>query len=106
MPIRAGRRARRAAPRPARSTWSGRSARAATIFAVRPRPAAAGGGRPVAIGAAGAYGAVMASTYNSRPLVPEMLVNGGEVAVIRPRESLDALMAADRLPPWLELAKV
>jgi diaminopimelate decarboxylase len=60
----------------------------------------------IAIGAAGAYGAVMASTYNSRPLAPEILVNGAETAVIRPRESLDALIAADRLPPWLELAKV
>ena len=48
----------------------------------------------------------MASTYNSRPLAPEILVNGAEAAVIRPRESLDALIAADRLPPWLELAQV
>jgi diaminopimelate decarboxylase len=60
----------------------------------------------IAIGAAGAYGAVMASTYNSRPLAPEILVNGSEAAIIRPRESLDALIAADRLPPWLELAQV
>jgi diaminopimelate decarboxylase len=60
----------------------------------------------VAVGAAGAYGAVMASTYNSRPLAPEILVNGSEVAVIRARESVEALLAADRLPPWLELAKV
>jgi diaminopimelate decarboxylase len=60
----------------------------------------------IAIGAAGAYGAVMASTYNSRPLAPEILVNGSEAAIIRPRESLDALIATDRLPPWLELAQV
>jgi diaminopimelate decarboxylase len=60
----------------------------------------------IAVGSAGAYGAVMASTYNSRPLAPEILVNGAETAVIRPREDLDALIAADRLPPWLELAKV
>jgi diaminopimelate decarboxylase len=71
----------------------------------RPLPPLAAGDL-IAIGGAGAYGAVMASTYNSRPLAPEILVNGGEVAVIRPRESLDALIAADRLPPWLELAKV
>jgi diaminopimelate decarboxylase len=58
------------------------------------------------VGAAGAYGAVMASTYNSRPLAPEIMVNGSEVAVIRTRESVEALLASDRLPPWLELAKV
>jgi diaminopimelate decarboxylase len=60
----------------------------------------------IVVGGAGAYGAVMASTYNSRPLAPEILVNGAELAVIRPRESIEALVAADRLPPWLELAKV
>ena len=60
----------------------------------------------IAVGAAGAYGAVMASTYNSRPLAPEILINGAEAAVIRPRETVEALLATDRLPPWLELAKV
>jgi diaminopimelate decarboxylase len=60
----------------------------------------------IAVGAAGAYGAVMASTYNTRALVPEILVNGADVAVVRPRQSLEALIAADRLPAWLELAKV
>jgi diaminopimelate decarboxylase len=60
----------------------------------------------IVVGGAGAYGAVMASTYNSRPLAPEVMVNGGEMAVIRRRESIEALLAADRLPPWLELAKV
>jgi diaminopimelate decarboxylase len=60
----------------------------------------------IVVGSAGAYGAVMASTYNSRPLAPEILVNGAEIAVIRARESIEALVAADRLPPWLELAKV
>ena len=55
----------------------------------------------LAIGGAGAYGAVMASNYNSRPLVSEMLVRGAEVAVVRPRQSLDSLLAADRLAPWL-----
>ncbi|HEX2114109.1 MAG TPA: diaminopimelate decarboxylase [Alphaproteobacteria bacterium] len=60
----------------------------------------------IVVGGAGAYGAVMGSTYNSRPLAPEIMVNGAEAAVIRPRESIEALVAADRLPPWLELAKV
>jgi len=55
----------------------------------------------LAIGGAGAYGAVMASNYNSRPLVSEMLVRGAEAAVVRPRQSLDSLLAADRLAPWL-----
>ena len=56
----------------------------------------------VAIGAAGAYGAVMASTYNARPLVPEVLVDGDRFAVVRPRQTHEALIALDRLPPWLE----
>ncbi|HJS33534.1 MAG TPA: diaminopimelate decarboxylase, partial [Alphaproteobacteria bacterium] len=56
----------------------------------------------VAIGAAGAYGAVMASTYNARPLVPEVLVDGDRFAVVRPRQTHEELIALDRLPPWLE----
>jgi diaminopimelate decarboxylase len=54
-----------------------------------------------AIMTAGAYGAVMSSTYNSRPLVPEVLVRGGDYAVVRPRPSYEELIGADRLPPWL-----
>lgn len=54
----------------------------------------------VAVSDAGAYGAVMSGTYNSRPLVPEVMVRGGEVAVIRPRQTLDDLIALDRQPPW------
>ena len=50
---------------------------------------------------AGAYGAVMASTYNSRPLVPEVLVDGERYAVVRPRQTVEELIAADRIPPWL-----
>ena len=50
---------------------------------------------------AGAYGAVMSSTYNTRPLVPEVLVRGGDYAVVRPRPSYDDLIGLDRLPPWL-----
>ena len=50
---------------------------------------------------AGAYGAVMASTYNTRLLVPEVMVNGDSFAVVRPRPSYDDLIGLDRLPPWL-----
>jgi len=50
---------------------------------------------------AGAYAAAMASTYNSRPLTPEVLVDGDRGAVVRPRVNVDALIAADRVPDWL-----
>jgi diaminopimelate decarboxylase len=50
---------------------------------------------------AGAYGAVMASTYNSRPLVPEVLVDGDKWHVIRPRKSIAELIALDSVPDWL-----
>lgn len=56
----------------------------------------------VAFKSAGAYGAVMASTYNSRELVPEVLVNGDEYAVVRARPSLDDLINLDQLPNWLD----
>jgi diaminopimelate decarboxylase len=55
----------------------------------------------MAIMTAGAYGSVMASTYNSRPLVPEILVKDENFAIIRPRPSYEELLALDRLPPWL-----
>ncbi|MEO6013458.1 MAG: diaminopimelate decarboxylase [Devosia sp.] len=55
----------------------------------------------LAIMSAGAYGAVMASTYNSRPLVPEVLVDGTKWHVIRPRPSIEALIALDSVPDWL-----
>ena len=51
---------------------------------------------------AGAYGATMANTYNSRALVPEVLVSGDKWALVRERLPLEALIAADHLPPWLE----
>ncbi|HXL68349.1 MAG TPA: diaminopimelate decarboxylase, partial [Xanthobacteraceae bacterium] len=44
---------------------------------------------------------VEASTYNTRPLVPEVLVREAEAAIVRPRLDADALIALDRLPPWL-----
>lgn len=55
----------------------------------------------VAFRTAGAYAATMASTYNSRPLTAEVLVDGGDWAVVRPRQEIEALIGADRLPPWL-----
>ena len=55
----------------------------------------------LAVMSAGAYGAVMASTYNSRPLVPEVLVDGDKWHVIRPRPSIAALIALDSVPDWL-----
>jgi len=55
----------------------------------------------LAIRSAGAYGAVMASEYNSRPLVPETLVKAGHFAVIRPRPDPAAMIGLDRLPNWL-----
>jgi diaminopimelate decarboxylase len=55
----------------------------------------------LAVMSAGAYGAVEAGTYNSRPLIPEVLVRQGEWALIRPRQTLEELIALDRLPPWL-----
>jgi diaminopimelate decarboxylase len=55
----------------------------------------------LAIMSAGAYGAVQSGTYNSRPLVPEVLVRQGEWAVVRPRVTAEQLIALDRLAPWL-----
>lgn len=55
----------------------------------------------LAVMTAGAYGAVMSSTYNSRRLVPEVLVQGEEFAVVRPRQDYEDLIGLDRLPPWL-----
>ncbi|PWC32111.1 diaminopimelate decarboxylase [Azospirillum sp. TSO22-1] len=55
----------------------------------------------VAFCSAGAYGAVMASTYNTRPLAPEVLVNGDAFAVIRPRPTIEDLLGMDRVPEWL-----
>ncbi|WP_323014750.1 diaminopimelate decarboxylase [Devosia sp.] len=55
----------------------------------------------LAVMSAGAYGAVMASTYNSRPLVPEILVDGSRYHVIRPRRSLAELIALDSVPDWV-----
>ena len=63
-----------------------------------PRPAV---GDLLAVMTAGAYGAVQAGTYNTRPLIPEVLVREAEWALVRPRMEVEALIALDRLPPWL-----
>jgi diaminopimelate decarboxylase len=55
----------------------------------------------LAIMSAGAYGAVQAGTYNTRALVPEVLVRGDQWALVRPRLEVDELIALDRLPAWL-----
>jgi diaminopimelate decarboxylase len=62
---------------------------------IEPKP-----GDVLAIMSAGAYGAVQAGTYNSRALVPEVIVKANEWALARPRVSVDELIALDRLPPW------
>jgi diaminopimelate decarboxylase len=55
----------------------------------------------IAILTAGAYGAVQSGTYNTRPLVPEVLVKDDQHAVVRPRVEVEALIAMDRPAPWL-----
>jgi diaminopimelate decarboxylase len=55
----------------------------------------------LAIMTAGAYGAVQSGFYNTRPLVPEVLVKGDQYAVVRPRIDVEALIAMDRPAPWL-----
>ncbi len=55
----------------------------------------------IAVMSAGAYGAVQAGTYNTRPLVPEVLVNGADWALVRPRLEVADIIARDQLPEWL-----
>lgn len=55
----------------------------------------------IAVMTAGAYGAVMASTYNTRPLIAEVLVDGVRRHAVRPRQTLDALIGLDSVPDWL-----
>jgi diaminopimelate decarboxylase len=55
----------------------------------------------IAFMTAGAYGAAMSSTYNTRRLIPEVLVKGAAYAVVRPRQSYEALIGLDRLADWL-----
>jgi diaminopimelate decarboxylase len=58
-------------------------------------------GELVAFRSAGAYGAVMSSEYNSRPLIPEVLVQNDQFAVIRRRPTFDEMINRDTIPPWL-----
>jgi diaminopimelate decarboxylase len=58
-------------------------------------------GELLAIMTAGAYGAVQSSTYNTRPLVPEVLVKDDQYAIVRPRIDVEALIALDKPAPWL-----
>jgi diaminopimelate decarboxylase len=59
------------------------------------------GGDLVAFRSAGAYGAVMAGEYNTRPLIPEVLVHGRDFAVIRARPGFDEMINRDTIPEWL-----
>ncbi|MEX6506932.1 diaminopimelate decarboxylase [Jiella sp. M17.18] len=56
----------------------------------------------VFVSSAGAYGAVQAGTYNTRPLIAEVLVKGDAYYPVRPRQTIDELISLDHLPPWLE----
>jgi diaminopimelate decarboxylase len=66
-----------------------------------PLPAVAEG-ELLVVRTAGAYGAVMASSYNSRPIVPEVLVGGGNYTVVRPRPSYRDMMAGETIPDWVQ----
>jgi diaminopimelate decarboxylase len=71
-------------------------------FLARDREMAApAAGELLAIMSAGAYGAVQAGTYNTRALVPEVLVHGPQWALVRPRVEVEELITLDRVPPWI-----
>jgi diaminopimelate decarboxylase len=71
-----------------------------TFARARPLPELAGGDL-IALMTAGAYGSAMSSEYNTRPLVPEVLVKGDRYKVIRPRPSYDEMLERERSPDWL-----
>ncbi|MBA3676037.1 MAG: diaminopimelate decarboxylase [Sphingosinicella sp.] len=71
-------------------------------FAMARRMSQVDEGDLLAFMTSGAYAATMASTYNSRPLAPEVMVNGNRFAVVRDRQSIEALIGADLMPPWLQ----
>ena len=58
-------------------------------------------GDRLALMSAGAYGAVQSGTYNTRLLVPEVMVRGAEYSVVRPRPTYEELIGLDKLPAWL-----
>jgi diaminopimelate decarboxylase len=72
------------------------------VFAVARRLDRVEAGDLVAIGSAGAYAATMAGTYNSRALAPEVLVDGSDWAIVRPRRGDEAYLADETVPAWLE----
>ena len=55
----------------------------------------------IAFRSAGAYGAVMSNSYNTRPLIPEVLVDGDKFEIIRKRETYDEMLEKDIIPSWL-----
>ncbi len=55
----------------------------------------------IAFRSAGAYGAVMAGTYNARPLIAEVMVRGDKFSVVRPRQTYEELLGRDKLPEWI-----
>ena len=56
----------------------------------------------LAVRTAGAYAAVMASTYNTRPLSPEVMVSGEQFSVVRRRLDVDEMLARESIPDWLD----
>ena len=75
-------------------------------FGSAPLPPDLKPGDLLVIRTAGAYGAVQSSTYNARPLIPEVLVRGADFAVVRERITVDDMLAREPLPPWLGLRAV
>ena len=94
---------RAVAPRPGRMVASvaGPVCESSDIFAEGRELTPIEPGDLVAIMTAGAYGATMASTYNSRLLVPEVMVSGTSWSVVRPRQTYEEMLGADRLADWL-----
>jgi diaminopimelate decarboxylase len=94
------------AVQPAGGHWSanvvGPVCETGDTFATARKMDRVGPGDLVAFRTAGAYAATMSGTYNSRPLTPEVLVQGGRWAVVRPRVDVEALIAADSIPDWLD----
>ena len=70
-------------------------------FATARRLPATRPGNLIAFMTAGAYGSTMSSSYNTRPLVAEVMVRGRDFAVVRPRQTYEDLIGQDRLPAWL-----
>ncbi|HEY6049115.1 MAG TPA: diaminopimelate decarboxylase [Sphingomicrobium sp.] len=93
------------AVRPSGDTWQanvvGPVCETGDTFAMARQMDRVADGELIVFRTAGAYAAAMSSTYNSRPLTPEVLVDGARWAVVRPRVDIEALIAADAVPDWL-----